>query len=104
MPEPSYLYAIVRRDLSLAQRTVQAMHAVIEHYRRLDPKTPEHPHLVVCGVRDLAALLRAVTHLESFIPTLYCEPDRDDEPTALCVGPLTGPARQALRRYQLLGE
>lgn len=80
------LYAVVRRDLSPAQRAVQAAHAVAV-YAGAHPTDYRHTTLVLVlanneeQLHDLSAkaFLRGV-HCEGFV-----EPDIGGQLTALCI-------------------
>jgi hypothetical protein len=100
------LYVLVRRDLSVPQQAVQAIHAAIEAARRFLPKEAVHPHLVLCGVPDEPTLVREAERLEAFgIPIAkFHEPDRGNELTAIATAPLKGEDRRPMRRYKLLTE
>jgi hypothetical protein len=83
---------------------VQSCHAVAEAARHFLLPEADHPHLVVCGVKNEPALLTAAGRLAALGIRLHLfrEPDAGDEATALATEPLRGAARRALRRYQLL--
>lgn len=101
----SYLYVIVRRDLSPAQQAVHVTHAALEAAKHFNlTGWDEHPHLVVCGVKSIEQLLNSSDHLtRNNIPhKLWNEPDLNDEPMALATTLLTGEARRCLRKFQLL--
>jgi hypothetical protein len=87
------LYLVTRADLSVAQQAVQAVHAMREFVR-------EHPEvdrvwyeksntLAFLEVEDEAALTRLLsTARNRRIPSSgFWEPDRDDELTAIAIGP-----------------
>lgn len=97
---------MVRSDLSPPQQAVQACHAVAELARRGHfPSDGEHPHLVLCSVPDVRSLTAAADRLRARIPdvplAVWHEPDLNDEPTALAVRPVSGPARRHFSRYPL---
>jgi hypothetical protein len=100
-----YLYVLVRRDLSPAQQTVQAIHAALEFSRHYPP-TSVHPHLVVLGVPGDDALLGTRRSLhEARIGCIgWREPDLNNALTAIAAGPVYGRQRQHFRHYQLLKE
>lgn len=95
---------MVRKDLSVPQQAVQAIHAAIECVRTIAPDI-EHPHIVLCSVRDETKLK---TELERLIVLgfkcfPFVEPDLNGELTAFSVGPVTEEAeRRHFRRYQIL--
>jgi hypothetical protein len=100
------VYVLVRKDLSLPQQAVQSCHAAIEATRLFISPTQQHPHLVLCGVRDESALKREVCRLEldgvRFAP--FYEPDRDNELTAIATEPIADSAKRHFRRYNLLEQ
>jgi hypothetical protein len=83
---------------------VQSCHAVAEAARHFLPPDHDHPHLIVCGVRDEPALVHAARRLTALGVRfrLFLEPDAGGRATALATEPVCGPARRAFRRYQLL--
>jgi hypothetical protein len=95
---------LVRTDLPPGQIAVQAIHAAIEATRRFLPPDSEHPHLVLCGVPSAERLLAVADYLfrRSVRHTLFREPDRDNEPTALAAEPLAGERRRLLERFRCL--
>ncbi len=101
------MYVIVRKDLSLEQQSVQAIHASIETARLLGNDKEEkweHPHLVLCGVENENALKNTIQRLvKNNIPFSYfVEPDLNNEITAIATFPLRGEKRDVMSRYQLL--
>lgn len=100
-----YVYVLVRLDLPVSQILVQAIHASIEATRKLfPPYLPDHPHLVLCGVKselDLKKASERLAHKE--IPySVWREPDLNDEITSLSSGPICGDTRKAFRSYDLI--
>ena len=98
---------LVRRDLPPAQRAVQAIHAALEAARAgLIAADEEHPHVVLCQVDSIGALLRASDQLKraALRHQLFHEPDLDCAPTALATEPVCGPRRAHFRRFQLYKE
>jgi hypothetical protein len=65
---------------------------------------PQHPHLVVCGVRDEPSLFRELLRLEQagVRCRAFRDPDLDNQLTAVASRPLCGRARRAFRRFRLL--
>ena len=65
-----------------------------------------HPHLVLCHVNSIPALLRAAESLRAagIRFQIFHEPDLGGAPTALATEPLRGEARAPLRRFPLLKE
>jgi len=79
------LYALVRKDLSVAQRAVQASHAIAEFLLR-GPKTEwDNGTIVILGVKDEGELRTWATWLEvKRTPyTAFREPDIGNQMTAL---------------------
>jgi len=80
----------VRRDLPAAQIAVQAAHAALEAARHFLPPDHPHPHLVLCRVSSERDLLSAADRLDrrGVRFTIFREPDRAGEATALATEPL----------------
>jgi hypothetical protein len=98
------VYVLVRRDLTAPQQIVQACHACLEASRTFLATDSEHPHLVVCGVRDelrlghfLERMRRSGVRFRAFF-----EPDLDNQLTAAATEPLRGPQRRVFRDCRLL--
>jgi hypothetical protein len=101
------VYVLVRRDLPAAQRAVQAIHAALEAGRAgLIAQGGAHPHVVLCHVNSIAALLRASDRLKGaeIRHQVFCEPDLGCAPTALATEPVRGRTRAHFRRFQLYKE
>jgi hypothetical protein len=83
---------------------VQAAHASIDASRLFLSAEQSHPHLVVCAVSGERDLLAAADRLEraGIRFTIFREPDRNDEATAIATEPLCGERRRALARYPCL--
>jgi len=99
------MYVITRDDLPSIQRTVQATHAAIEAARNgLIEPTATHPHLVLCTSPDEISLSQQADALTSagIRVTLFHEPDRNNELTAIATEPLCNRRRKLLRRLPLL--
>lgn len=98
------MYILVRRDLSPEQMLVQSCHAVAEAARNFVPSDMEHPHFVVCGVKDEAALKKAYRKIQEqdIRCCAFYEADIDDQMTALATEPVYDTARLHFRNYQLL--
>ncbi|MGE3806080.1 MAG: hypothetical protein AB7K24_15525 [Gemmataceae bacterium] len=75
-----------------------------EASRQLFQPDSIHPHFVLCGVADQAALCRTLELLARHdIPCSYFrEPDRGNELTTVAGGPVSGAARRIFRRYRCL--
>lgn len=99
-----YVYCLVRQDLSPSQTVVQAGHSLIEATKNFEPPQDEHPHLVVCGIRNEARLLRAADALDKagIRYSLFREPDQNNEATALATEPICGERRSFFQRFHLL--
>lgn len=98
-----HVYALVRRDLSPSQQAVQAAHAAIEASRKglIPPDTP-HPHLIICTTPDINGLIKCAERLDGKVKfEMFCEPDIDNKPTALCTEPLVE-GRKLFSNYPLL--
>jgi hypothetical protein len=80
---------------------VQAAHAAIEAVRQFLSADNSHPHLVLCRVSSEQALLAAADRLEraGIRFSLFREPDRANEFTALATEPLSSERRAVLARY-----
>jgi hypothetical protein len=83
---------------------VQAVHAALEASRQLLPPATEHPHVVLCAVASEERLLTAADHLfrGNIRYTLFREPDRANEATALATEPICGERRRLLSRFRCL--
>lgn len=87
------LFLIVRADLSVAQRAVQAAHALrefSEHHPEVDRAWyTSSNHLALLEVPDMRALeALLIRALDRELPVVgFHEPDRDGELTAIALGP-----------------
>lgn len=81
---------------------MQAAHAAIEAARNLPPGE-EHPHLVLCGIKNLGKLEFQLEKLcaQGLSCFPFYESDLDGELTAFSIGPLRGEARRHLSKYKL---
>lgn len=95
---------ITRRDLPLEQRCVQSCHALIEATSQFNYLKEEHPHLVLCEVRNENKLIAACSKLEkaNIKFKIFREPDRNNEITALATEPICGEERKVFKDFQLL--
>ena len=78
------LYVIVRKDLSLSQRAVQAGHALAQYL--LDgSKKWKNETLIYLGVKGLPQLLTLKRKLDNqkIDYVIFHEPDINNEPTAI---------------------
>ncbi len=98
------LHLVTRADLSPGQQAVQAAHALREfsqHHPEEDRQWYEKSNtLALLAAKDERALLRLLSEAQARgIPCSgFREPDRDDELTAVAVGP-TG--KRLCRRFPL---
>jgi hypothetical protein len=94
----------VRRDLAHPQQVVQACHASLEAARSFLPPDHEHPHVVVCGVRDELRLGRWLDRLRAagIRFRAFFEPDLGNRLTAVATEPVRGPRRHVFRDLRLL--
>lgn len=83
---------------------MQAIHAAVDACRQFQAVDSQHPHLVLCSVASQERLLLAADHLFKLNVrcTLFREPDRADEVTALATEPVCGQRRRGLERYHCL--
>jgi hypothetical protein len=100
------VYVLIRRDLSAPQQIVQACHACLEASRTFLSADCEHPHLVVCGVRDERRLGRSLARLRQAGVRFYAffEPDLDNQLTAAVTEPVRGAQRRVFQDYHLLTD
>ncbi len=103
------MYVIVRKDISSEEQSVQAIHASIEAARKFcreSDKDWEHPHLVLCGVKNENSLKSAILRLQKHdIPfEIFQEPDLNNEITAIATSPICGKQREIMSRYNLLNH
>ncbi len=90
--------------MSYPQKCVQSCHAAIESAKYLFSNNKEHPHLVVCEVKNENSLKKAIENLNqtNIKYKVFIEPDIGDEITALATEPLSGEERRFFKKYQLL--
>jgi hypothetical protein len=83
---------------------VQACHACLEAARAFLPPEHEHPHLVVCGVRDEASLGSCLDDLRRAGVRFraFREPNLGGELTAAATEPVRGTQRLLFRDCRLL--
>jgi hypothetical protein len=99
----SYVYVIVRKDLSPAQKAVQSSHACIEVARTYIKPNDEHPSVIICEVRSEDKLKMVMTELEGKIQfKTFQEPDIGNQFTALASEPIRGEQRKLFNRFQLI--
>lgn len=99
-----YMYVLIRNDLSIPQKAVQAGHAIIESTRHFISKSDEHPSVILCTVKSEHKLLACAKELEEkgIEHMIFREPDIGLQATALASKPLIGKDRKAFSRFQLL--
>jgi hypothetical protein len=101
--DKSYVYAIIRRDISIEQQLVQVGHAALEagrsHYAPSEPIAS----FIVLEVPHKEALLDAARKLSSLgiEHSLFFEPDFGMEHSALASRPVRGKERHIFRRWPL---
>jgi hypothetical protein len=83
---------------------VQSAHASIEAAHSLIPPNIEHPHLVVCGVKNENQLKAASERLDQagIKYKQFIEPDIGDQWTALATEPISGDMRTHFKKYNCL--
>lgn len=98
-----YVYAIVRKDLSVPQQAVQAGHALIESTKTFN-KINEHPSVIICSVKNEKKLQDAITFLydNGVKISVFKEPDINNQMTALATEPLYGVNRKIMNKFQLM--
>lgn len=104
--DDKYVYVLVRKDLSLSQQSVQAIHAAINAATHYLHKDDIHPHLVLCGVETEADLQKALDFARAC--DINCQPfyeaDLGNQLTSFATAPLVGNARRHFKRYNLLRQ
>lgn len=97
----SYIYALVRTDIPLADQIVQVGHACLEAGGAFAP--PPGCHLVVLQVGSEPQLWRMVERAEiAGIPMkVFFEPDDGMRYTAACSAPVGGAQRRIFRHLPL---
>jgi len=98
------VYVLVRKDLPPAQQVVQSCHAVAEAARSFLSAEQEHPHIIVCQVRDEPTLRQSLDKLQTHGVRCHAfvEPDLGNELTALATEPVFDGTRRLFRRFPLL--
>jgi len=98
------VYVLVRKDLPPAQQVVQSCHAAFEAARSFLPAGQEHPHIIVCQVRDELTLRQSLDKLQTHGVRCraFLEPDLGNELTALATEPVFDGTRRLFRRFPLL--
>ncbi len=85
---------------------VQASHAACEAGIRLISPEIEHPHFVLLGVANEAALIEQFEFIKQrgFPVVAFREADLGDSVTALASGPIYGEDRKFFRHLNLIRE
>lgn len=97
----------MRSDLSPAQICVQSCHAALEAgHAFYDPKTQDHPHIIILSVLDESALLKVASKLfyNGYEFRKFKEPDIGNELTAIACRPVCGDKRLFFAKYPLMGR
>ncbi len=97
-----YMYVFVRTDLTSAQQIVQAAHATYDAGQKF-VKTEYPLHLILFGVKDESALLKASERIGMYgiDHCMFFEPDFDTGYTAIATEPLYAGQRDVMRKYDL---
>lgn len=93
----------VRTDLSLPQQLCQAVHAAHEAGIHLADKANGITSVVICAIpneQELLKLQHRLTQLD-IKSILFCEPDIDNQATALATEPISSDVRRFLSSYPL---
>lgn len=100
-PQHVYSYVFVRNDLTSAQKAVQGGHAIAEYYKLHDKL---HYSLIYLVVKDEKKLKNTVKELieHGINFTIFREPDKNNELTAVATEPLNDSRRKVLKRFMLL--
>lgn len=100
----SYIYILIRNDLSHRQQAVQSCHAALEASRNFLKKDDEHPSIIICQIKSENKLLSCAAELkEKGIDfQMFYEPAIGHQATALATRPLRGDERKAFSRFQLM--
>ena len=105
MPSPRFRVSTFSCEPILPRRKWPCKRAMqLEVSRQFLTPESEHPHLVLCAVSSQARLLAAADHLfrNEVRFTLFREPDRGDEATALATEPLAGARCRLMERFRCL--
>ena len=102
MAEKTYVYVVVRRDLSPTHQLIQSVHAAHEagiHFGKKD----QTANMVVCTVPDEEALkdLAFKTTIEGIRIAVFEEDDFDDQATAIATEPITRDKGKFFRKLPL---
>ena len=99
-------FVLVRKDIPLAQQLVQAAHAAYEAGAQFQTSLPSNNYLILCEAPDEDYLWIQKARLESrgIACTIFREPDRNNEATALCTEPVSETQRRVFSRWKLWKE
>lgn len=98
-----YMYVIVRKDLSPAQKAVQSSHACIESARAFIKPDDSHPSVIICEVRSEQKLKMVMEELNGKVNyKTFQEPDIGNQYTALATEPIYNDKRKLFSRFQLI--
>jgi len=97
---------VIRKDLPVEVQVVQGAHAALESGLHLGDDKTRVNHLVALQVKNEEQLRNVHERLRmcGVESVLFEEPDRGNEATALCSGPVEGDARKLFSRYNLWQE
>ena len=101
-PRKFYLYAIARRDISVAQQAIQAGHAALEFAFAYGRSPDHHPSLIYLTIKDKSELegLRTKLHDQGIATAEFHERYQDWGLTAIsCL--LSEDQRHLLKHLQL---
>lgn len=96
-----YMYLFVREDLSHPVQLVQLSHAVDMINTRHN--SGDINHMVLCEARHEEHLTAIAEHLDQheIDYEIFCEPDLNNQYTAIATKPLKGTEREPLKKFKL---
>lgn len=98
-----YVYCVVRKDLSPAQKAVQSSHACMESARTFLKPEDEHPSVIIVEVKSEDKLKMIIEELKGKVEyKAFKESDMDNQYTALATEPIYGEKRKLFSRFQLI--
>lgn len=100
----NYIYVMVRKDLSNAQRVVQAGHALWELSQRV--KLEVHPSVIILGLENEEKLIKEALRVESLgiSGVAFKEPMMNNSTTAVAFLATSESDRDIFKKYQLLTD
>ena len=103
--EHPYVYVFLREDLSFPQKIVQAGHALLEIGKIIPPDLP-HPSVIVLSIKNENKInsIELMLKENNIQYKVFCEPDLNNQKTALATEPIFGEKRKLFKKYQLLKE